>query len=327
MIIYFDTVRRKRPVKQGGELIKLDWSTKKVIKKMTLFPSDPDIEHDPNPRGNSRGGKGIIVNKNEIYVGTYHTILVFDHNLNLKRKITNNLFANIHEMSFSGENIWASCTTIDCTVKVDQNGKTLKSWWPREEPLLQKKYGLFPMEIDKKADNRLTYLHAELEKKDGHTHLNSVAKFGEHTYVLLNRLGIMVQIEPVIKIVLEDKLIRGGHSPVVSGNGKQMILCSSFRKKILFFDLENGHLLKEIFLMDFPEIQHLHKEYPDQPFNKSIFVRGIEIIDSNRILVGVAPASVLEIDISRNKLLDFFQYSTNVGDAIHGLVHLVGKNG
>jgi len=73
--------------------------------------------------------------------------------------------------------------------------------------------------------------------------------------------------------------------------------------------------------LDYSEIAYLHKTYPDQPYNKSIFVRGLEIIDTHRILVGVAPATVLEMDINENQLLDFYQYSSDVGDAIHGLVH------
>lgn len=322
MIVYFDTVRRKRPVEKGGELVQLDWSTKKVLKKMPIFPTDPDVKYDPNPRGNSRGGKGIIINEEEIFVGTYHTILVFDFFLNLKRKITNNLFSNIHEMCFSGENIWVSATAIDCAVKVNREGKTIKTWWPREEKVLQDKYGLWPMDIDKTVDNRLKFLHLEVEKKESHTHLNSVTKYREQTYVLLNRQGAVVQVKPTVKIVLEDILICGGHSPVVSGDGKQMILCSSFRKEILFYHLEKGKLIKKINLLDFEKIVDLHKKHPDQPFNRSIFVRGLEIIDPNRILVGVSPASILEIDINRNKLLDFYQYSFDVGDAVHGLVHL-----
>ncbi len=95
MILYFDIVKRKRPVKQGGELVKLDWTAKKILKTVPVYPSDPDIEEDSNPRGNSRGGKGILISGNELFVGTYHSILVFDLDLNLKRKITNNLFVNI----------------------------------------------------------------------------------------------------------------------------------------------------------------------------------------------------------------------------------------
>ena len=118
MIVYFDTVKRKRPVNEGGELIQMDWSSKRIINSLPIFPSKPDIHNDPNPRGNSRGGKGIIVSGDEILVGTYHTILVYDHHLNLKRTITNNLFVNIHEISLYGKNIWVSSTAIDCALLV-----------------------------------------------------------------------------------------------------------------------------------------------------------------------------------------------------------------
>jgi hypothetical protein len=321
MIIYFDTVRRKRPVKKGGELVKLDWSTKKVKKRIPIYPTDPDIKHDPNPRGNSRGGKGILIAGDEVLVGTYHTILVFDLNLNLKRRISNNLFVNIHEMCFSGENIWVSSTTIDCAVLVNGEGETVKTWWPREERALQERFGLKPMAIDKQADNRLAYIHAELGKKEGHTHLNSVTLWNSQIYTLLNRFGVVARIEPDVKIILEDNLLKGAHSPVVSADGKCIILCSSFNKCVLFYDIKTGNLLKELNLLDFAEVASLHKKYPDQPFNKSIFVRGLEIIDEDRILVGISPASILEIDIKRDKLLDLYRYSADVGDAIHGLAH------
>ena len=32
MTVYFDTVRRKRPVRDGGELVMLDWKTKQASK-------------------------------------------------------------------------------------------------------------------------------------------------------------------------------------------------------------------------------------------------------------------------------------------------------
>jgi hypothetical protein len=321
MIIYFDTVKRKRPVKEGGELVKLDWSTKQVLKAIPLFPFDPDIEDDPNPRGNSRGGKGILFSGDELFVGTYHSILVFDLDMNLKRKISNNLFVNIHEMCMDGENIWVSATAIDCALLTTPNGKTVKSWWPREEELLQQKYGLQPMEIDKTIDNRLLHIHAELSSKPYHTHLNSVVKFGEKVYVLLNKLGIVVQVEPEVKVVLEDPAIRGAHSPKISAGADQLILCSSLRKCIVVYSLEKNKPIKQVNVLDFPEIKELANAHPDQPFNQSIFVRGLEIINDQRILVGISPAAILEIDIQQDRLLDFFQYSTEVGDAVHGLAY------
>ncbi|MCU0285878.1 MAG: hypothetical protein MUF15_05720 [Acidobacteria bacterium] len=319
MIIYFDTVKRKRPVKEGGELVKMDWNTKKILKHVPVFPFDPDIDDDPNPRGNSRGGKGIVVTGEELYVGTYHSILVFDFDLHLKRKISHNLFVNIHEMCLDKENIWVSSTAVDCALLVTPEGKTIKSWWPREETLLQEKYGLQPMDIDKTSDNRLIHIHAELSTKPHHTHLNSVVKYGCRIYALLNKLGIVVQVEPELKIAVDDPAVRGAHSPVISTSGDRLLLCSSIQKCIMVYDLESGKTLNQIDLLNFPVIAKLYQTYPDQPFNRSIFARGLEIIDDHRILAGISPAAVLEIDIHKNQLLDFFQYSTEVGDAVHGL--------
>ncbi|MBN1224489.1 MAG: hypothetical protein JXB23_14670 [Candidatus Aminicenantes bacterium] len=327
MIVYFDTVRRKRPVKEGGELVKLDWSTKEVLNKIPVYPTDPDIVDDPNPRGNSRGGKGIVISGDTLYVGSYHTILAYDSGLNLQRRITNNLFVGIHEMCLSGDDIWVSSTAVDCALLVDREGRTIKSWWPREEPLLQRSHGFFPMDIDKNADNRIRHIHAELSKKESHTHLNGVVCFGGRVYALLNRPGLVVQIEPEIKVVLEDEKICGSHSPVVVEGGSQIALCSSFEKTILFYDIQKGRLAKEIPLLDFDVVAKLHRDFPDQPFNKSIFVRGMEVIDSRRILAGISPASILEIDVYRKELLDFYQYSSDVGDAVHGLAHTRGMPG
>ncbi len=322
MIVYFNTVRRKRPVREGGELVQLDWTTKEIRKKIAISPTDPDIEHDPNPRGNTRGGKGILVTEQEVLAGTYHTILVFDHELNLLRKITNNLFVNIHEMCFAGQNIWVSATTIDCAVLVDPTGKTIATSWPREEKVLQERFGLTPMAIDKTADNRLKYIHAELSTKESHTHLNAVVKYGAQTYILLNRQGAVVRIEPDVRVVIQDEALKGAHSPKISPDGRHITLCSSFTKSILSYDIKTGNLVKKIDLLGFAEVAKLQQDHPDQPYNKSIFVRGLDILDERRILVGISPASILEIDTRQDKLLDLYQYTTDVGDAVHGLAHI-----
>ena len=320
MLVYFDTVRRKRPVKNAGELIQLDWTTKNILKTVPIFPFDPDIDDDPNPRGNSRGGKGIVISGSEILVGTYHSIMIFDGDLNYKQKITNNLFVNIHEMCVEGENVWVSSTAIDAALLVDRQGATLKSWWSREEPLLRDRYDLQPMIINKNEDNRLVHLHAEVSTQQYHTHLNSVFKSGLDTYVLLNKQGVIVQIEPEVKLFFEDPLIKGGHSPAISKDGTKLFLCSSFRRSILMYDFRKKALIKEINLSNDPQIAGLYRSYPDEPFNQSLFVRGLQVIDERRILAGISPASLIEIDFHSGNLLDCYRYSEDVGDAVHGLV-------
>ncbi len=326
MIVYFSTVRRKRPIREGGEIVKLDWTAKRVLKALPVFPSDPDIAEDPNPRGNSRGGKGILVRGGEVFVGTYHTLLAFDSDLNLKRRVGNNLFVNIHEIGADGDDLWVSSTTIDCALKVDMSGRTLKSWWPREEPLLRARFGLTPLVLNKQADNRLLHLHAELGGQESHTHLNAVCCGGGRTYVLLNRQGALVQIEPEVRVVLEDERLRNSHSPVLMDDGRRVAICCSFRKDILFYDLESGALQRRLHLPDFPEVAALQKLHPDEPFNSAIFVRGLELVGPDRLLVGVSPATILEVDAAAHRLLDVFQYSRDVGDAVHGLAVFQGPD-
>lgn len=321
MMVYFSTVRRKRPVREAGELVRLDWRSKQILQRLPLFPADPDILEDPNPRGNSRGGKGLCIHRNCLIAGTYHTLGVYDPELSLLRRITNPLFVNIHEICPDQDLLWVSSTTIDCALAVDQEGRTIRSWWPREEPRLQEKFGLRPMEIDKTADQRLCHVRAEVSTKEHHTHLNSVFLWNGLPCALLSRQGTVVAIESPARIIIEHPALCGAHSPAVFPGGNRLIAGASQHRSLLLFALPNGALIEQIRLTDFPEIASLLRQHPDQPFNKSIFVRGIEILDQDRVLAGIAPAAILEIDVRRKKLLDLYQDSTNVGDTIHGLVH------
>ncbi len=135
MTVYFSTVVRAAPQKNGGEIIKVDWESKRVIAREAIVPSHPAV-HDPNPRGSTRGGRGILIDGDEIFVASYHSLLVMDHDLKLKRRISHPLFANLHELAWDAQDIWAASTDIDVAIKVNRAGKTLDSWFPREDPVV-----------------------------------------------------------------------------------------------------------------------------------------------------------------------------------------------
>ena len=61
MDIYFGTVVRSAPVRDGGELVRLDWDAKRVVKRVSVAPENPNLDHDPNPRGNTRGVRGVQI--------------------------------------------------------------------------------------------------------------------------------------------------------------------------------------------------------------------------------------------------------------------------
>src|SRR6185369_5756225 len=97
MRVFLSTVARGAPVEQGGELISVDWQKKQVLKRVSIFPTDPPV-YDPNSRGSARGGRGIALLPGELFVATYHSLLGFDFDLKPTRTITNHNFAGLHEV-------------------------------------------------------------------------------------------------------------------------------------------------------------------------------------------------------------------------------------
>ena len=87
MHVYFGTVVRTAPVSEGGELIKLNWDDKTITRRVPIVPDNPSVAHDPNPRGNTRGCRGIQIRDGHVLAANYHTIEVFDRELNHERSI------------------------------------------------------------------------------------------------------------------------------------------------------------------------------------------------------------------------------------------------
>jgi hypothetical protein len=340
MIVYFSTVFRTAPIQQGGELVKLDWSTKRVLAKIPIVPGEPMIT-DPNPRGGTRGGRGILIDNSCVYVASYHTVHVFDWDLQPVRSISNPLFADIHEMAWNeaaGSDIWASSTVIDGAIKFDKYGNTLGSWWPREDPVVAQRYQLYPLDIDKKQDNRLSYLgRSHLEP--AHTHLNTVAVHNGRTLVLLNKYGCIVQLDPT-NILIEDPRLKGAHNILVTANQRIMVN-DTHRHAILVFD-ETGRPEKEIKLKGFAPVKRIRRRFAVRELrlwlgerspsfkvywllvgnitgSRPVFVRGLSETPRGTILVGISPATILEIDPESCELVDHFTYSSNVNEAVHGL--------
>ncbi|MCF6148439.1 MAG: hypothetical protein E3K37_07245 [Candidatus Kuenenia sp.] len=341
MDVYFSTVVRQGPIAQGGELVHIDWSTKKVHAKSTLSPTDPIIteKDDANPRGNSRGGRGIVKMNDTIYVATYHSLLLFDQMLNPKGKISNNLFVGLHEIFLNDDVIWLTSTAIDCVIGIDTQGNCIDSWWAREDTNLQKHFSLTPLKIDKTIDNRMLWLKVLPARQPDHTHLNAVAIHKEQLYVLLNRFGAVYNTT-TNRLVLEDTSIIGCHNLVFF---EDKILINDTKGKRVMVYTQNGKLVQSLNLLDFPEINAIYQAASKSPKAKSsslfrgfslfsrfmnreheikspLFLRGLSPIGQSRILVGFSPATIAEIDIEKGKLLDLFSYSQDIAVCVHGLL-------
>jgi hypothetical protein len=340
MKVYFATVRRMAPVDRSGELVLLDWERRQVVTRAPLVPVNPTIEHDPNPRGGTRGGRGVLLNGDRVFAATYHSVHVFTRDLKPIGQITHPLFSNLHELAWEGDAIWVTSTGVDGALKIDQSGNLLASWWPREDPATASRFGLRPLDIDKSEDNRLRFMGRDgSESSPSHVHLNAVAVNGEGPIMLLNRFGSVVRLNPT-RVLVEDRAIKGCHNVVATRCG-HLLVNDSHHMAVCVFD-RSGSLIRRIDLSAFPPVRRILRRSsvtragqwlrshgrPQRFFKllfgrpvtvKPIYVRGLCETPHGTILVGISPASILEIDFRTGRLLESFTFSSDLRVCVHGL--------
>ena len=340
MIVYFSTVVRAAPQEKGGELVKLDWDTKRVLARTPIVPTNPSML-DRNSRGSTRGGRGILVDEDYVYVASYHSILVFDHQLTFVRQISHPLCVDIHEIAWDGQAIWAASTSIDAAIKIDLQGKTLDSWWPREDPVTAAHYNLVPLEIDKEKDNRTAFVGVG-NVAPSHVHLNAMVMQHKRPLVLLNRLGSVIRLYPT-EILVNDPEIEGCHNILVASDGS-ILINTTVGRALHVYSATTGRCVQRINLLRYWQVRKLylrnmptligcwffrhgrpmrlfHPLFLGAMIARPIFVRGLCETSRHTFLVGISPASILEIDKDSGKLLDMYTYARDRHVCVHGLAH------
>ena len=331
MQVYFTTVNRGATVERGGELIRLDWRSKRIEGATCIFPSYPEVV-DPNPRGNSRGGRGIALVGDELIVASYHTLKVFGPNLEHRRDLTHHLFVGLHEIHDGGNGtLWISSTAVDAALEVQlATGRITRIIWPREVPALQRRWGLTPLAIDKNADNRTRFLGREHASHPSHLHLNALATWRGNTFALFNSFGAIVNLDTA-EVLVEDRRMRSADNLRIEADGTAFVN-DTLNRLVRVFDLNTGCPKTTIALTQFEPIQRLARKYwlsdlltrwlkrvgLRSPVARPLFVRGMHRV-GDHLFVGMSPAAIACIDLGSGELVDFFQYSQQVGSCVHGI--------
>ncbi len=332
MNIYFGTVARAAPISQGGSLFKLDWDRKEIIREVPTIPTEPDLYHDPNARGNVRGVRGIRIFNDEVFVADYHTINVFDRDLNLRRKLTHGLMIGLHETQIVDSSIWVTSTPLDAVLKYSLDDGALEaSHWPREMPEFQQSLNLEPLPIDKNIDNRLNFLETETFRGDSHLHLNAVCEFRGDVYALFHSKNVVVNLTKGT-IVIDDKNLKHAHNLIMEEPGV-VYINDTHRTVVRQYDLDSGKQIRAINIRKMRGINSLLlrtvgraiKEIGVTFLSKKwkatarpFYLRGLDITE-DYIFAGFSPATIVCIDKKSGKLIDYYFHSTDVRDCIHGL--------
>lgn len=336
--VYFSTVVRSAPQQQGGEIVLVDWNSKTVEAKHPIIPGNPELV-DPNPRGNTRGGRGIDFLGDEVIVANYHTLQIFDHKLHHVRDVSHPLLVGLHEIFSNGDGqVWASSTAIDAVLGIDiKNGIAFHQYWPREMSGFQRELNLVPLEIDKSNDNRTKFLEKKYTQHPSHLHLNAVANWGGEIYGLFHSFGVIANLDKG-KIAIQDKSLHQPHNLLIEEDGTA-IVNNTNDYAVHIYDLKARKLNRTIKLTKFGLVRRLLLQHqpnylargflkkffiPHLSAPRPVFLRGLDKI-GNYLFVGISPSTILCIDFRSGKLLDFFTYINKVNVCVHGLKVLVER--
>jgi len=330
--IYFGTIVRAARVSEGGSLFKLDWNKKTIVCEVPIVPADPALDHDPNARGNVRGCRGIRVVNDEVIAADYHTLNFFDRDLNLKRKMSDDLMAGLHEIDIAGPSVWVSSTTLDAALKYRlDDGSKEAEFWPRETPEFKKALDVEPLPIDKSIDNRTTFLDSDSFRGPSHLHLNAVCEFRGEVYALFHSKCVVANLSRGT-IAIQDEKLKHAHNLIIEEPGVAYIN-DTHRTVVREYDLVSGEQIRAIDIKKMPGIKALvfrsavralremgisffgsHRKATARP----LYLRGLAL-HGDFVFAGFSPATIVCIDKSTGKLVDYYFHSTDARVCIHGL--------
>jgi hypothetical protein len=99
-----------------------------VVSFKTPVPESRWRAQDPNPRGGTRGGRGVAVHADRFVFGTHEDITVLDTGWRLVRRFTHPILSSVHDVLADERGIWVSCTRGDSVALFDWEGE-LADWW------------------------------------------------------------------------------------------------------------------------------------------------------------------------------------------------------
>lgn len=332
MEVFIGTVVRNARFRTAGHLVRIDWDAKRVLGEVPIVPANPGFERDPNPRGNTRGCRGIELLPDGVLATDYHSLRLFDAELRPRRTLSHGLMVGIHETCLEEQGkVWVTSTAVDAALAFDlETGALLEGYWPREMPSFQRPFSLEPLEIDKAGDNRTRFVAGTHLVNPSHLHLNAVATWRGEVFALFNAFGAIANLTTG-EVVLRDARLERGHNLIILEDGTAL-LNDTHGPAVCLYELASARLLATIELRRFPWVRALERfaraaNALKRPFTalrlagamcKPLFARGLAVA-AGRVFVGISPASVLCIDLATHELVDAFSYSRDVHVCVHGL--------
>jgi hypothetical protein len=118
------TGRHKSPNAASGHYYIVEIETFQVVQRSEII-EPPYREFDTNPRGGVRGGKGLWIQRDKIFLSNSSAIFIYDRNWKPLTTISHPTLGGIHDLCVQGNTIWVTSSRNDLLLSFDFEGNLL----------------------------------------------------------------------------------------------------------------------------------------------------------------------------------------------------------
>ena len=312
-IAYFSSVLRCTQDKEiTGYLYKICLSSGSIKKKRTI----PIDSHHPfwNKRGGNRGGRGVYIHDKKVYLATASQIIVYDLELNYLQDITHPYLAGLHEIIVDEEGIWCTSTIHDLIIKIDFNGKALKSWFLSESSYLMENLAIKKRKLNLSFNFKKDVFEREYERycEEERTHVNGICLNGNMLYALLCRQSAIVSMDLNTNeetLVLQDPNLKSPHNVLILNDG--IYVNNTLHQQVMHYGLQGN----KITTYD----TQLYNGALSAQFTDAGWQRGLAAINDTSLIVGTSPLTLFELNLQSGAIGNIIKIDSDVSHCVHGL--------
>jgi hypothetical protein len=166
-VIISTTIRNAKANEPSGYLYILDLEKWQIVQRGSII-EPPYRAVDPNPRGGFRGGKGIAIYGEEIFLANTACVFRFNRDWDLLNVISHPSCSGIHDILLDRENhLWVTSARNDLLFKFNLDGHCLKFFNFREFSFVRDSLQLPQPTVLSKED----IINGGIDFRDPRTHI------------------------------------------------------------------------------------------------------------------------------------------------------------
>jgi hypothetical protein len=270
---------------------------------------------DPNPRGGTRGARGVSVHGDRLVVANAERLFVFDPSWRLVSELSDRLMSDVHDVLAEENGVWIAATGCDLLLFVTWGGRIEHEWSLRGDRKLLRELGF--------RERSLRRIDPGIDWRDPRArgagyerlHLNSLARTENGLLASLGRVAwtvepqrefssALVQISPkgIVSVLFRrPSTVVPNHNVAV--DGEHLVYNDSDRDRLVAVDRVDG-------------TERCAVQIPGDPS----WARGLARVGAGRWLVGSqSPLAVYEIDLDRGEVVEEYPLGGVKDETVYGI--------